>query len=478
MNPNLPEERARRIVRFLIWTYFWLLIIEGALRKWAFPQLSNPLLVVRDPVALAIYFVSLRARVFPKNGWFIALIVIGILSSAATFLQLSPYIEMSQIALVCGYGIHANFFHLPLIFVMARVLRFEDVKKFGLWTVLLVVPITLLMIAQFRAAPDALVNRTAGGEGEMMMSALGKVRTAGPFSFVIGVVAYFALATGYVMWGALRPGTYKNWLLIVAGVSILIGTAVSGSRSVVAGCALVVAFLVPIFFLRRDAINRVGQVLLVVVIVGFLVSRTPIFREGINVLSTRFSEAAGDSDQSMAGGFIARAFSGFGESAFVIGKAPALGYGLGVGTNAGANILTGHATFLLTEGEWSRVLLESGPVLGIAYILWRVGLTAQIGWACLKSVRFGNLLPIFLFASGFVSMVSGQFGQPTILGFAVFSFGLTMAALKGEDSGTDMTEMAAPTQPVRKIARGRSPYAARLHGPPAESGHTNGSADR
>ena len=42
----------RRKVQLLLWTYFWLLIFEGALRKWVLPGLSNPLLIVRDPVAI------------------------------------------------------------------------------------------------------------------------------------------------------------------------------------------------------------------------------------------------------------------------------------------------------------------------------------------------------------------------------------------------------------------------------------------
>ena len=121
---------------------------------------------------------------------------------------------------------------------------------------------TLLMVAQFRASPDAFVNLTAGGEGEMMMSAMGKVRTAGPFSFVVGVVAYFALATGYLVWGVLRPGNYKNWLIAAAGVAMVIGGAVSGSRTVVGACAVVVARCCRSYLFRPDVMNRVGQVIL------------------------------------------------------------------------------------------------------------------------------------------------------------------------------------------------------------------------
>ena len=42
----------RKYLKIGIWIYFYLLIFEGALRKWFLPSLATPLLVVRDPVAL------------------------------------------------------------------------------------------------------------------------------------------------------------------------------------------------------------------------------------------------------------------------------------------------------------------------------------------------------------------------------------------------------------------------------------------
>jgi hypothetical protein len=479
MNPTSPEEKAQRYIRYLIWLYFWLLLIEGALRKWVFPDLSNPLLVVRDPVVLAIYFLSFRARVFPSNAWVFALIALACFTLLTTFIQLWPYISPIQIAAVSGYGVHANFFHLPLIFIMARVLTFEDVKKFGWWTLLLLVPMTVLMVAQFRAGPDSLLNRTAGGEGEMLMSAMGKVRTAGPFSFVVGVVAYFALATGYLVWGVLNRGTYKNWLLAIVGAALLIGIAVSGSRSVVGACAVVVALLAVVVFFRPDIVGRFAQVLLATVVLGFIVTRTAIFKEGANVMSTRFAEVAEATDQSIAQGLISRVLSTFEDGLFVVSKAPIFGYGLGIGTNAGAKFLTGRSVFLLLEGEWPRVVLENGPVFGIAYLFWRCAIVVHIGWLSIKSVKMGNLLPLLIFGSSFLPMINGQFGQPTILGFAVFASGLALAATKGVANSTIAPPLASsPTTPRAKPLRGRSPYAERLHGSSTPNDHTNGSADR
>lgn len=476
-----PQERARHRIRQLIWLYFWLLLIEGALRKWLVPQpiFSNPILIIRDPVALLIYFYAFRAGVFPRNWWVISLLTIGALCLFGTFAQLLQYIPPKTIALVSGYGFHANFFHLPLIFVMASVLRAEDVRRIGKWTLLIIVPMAVLMVLQFHGSADSFVNRTAGGEGEMITAGMGKVRTAGPFSFVTGVVAYFAMATGFLVWGVLRKGVYKNWLLTAAGVALVVGIAVSGSRSVVGACVVVVAVVVPVFFLRPNAVSRLGRILAVTIVLGFIVSRISFVREGVQVLTNRFTEVAEANEQTVAGSVFSRVFGGFQESLFILGKgiAPLLGFGLGIGTNAGAKLLTGHQVFLLTENEWSRIFLESGPILGVAYVAWRVAFAFRVGWLSLKSVLAANLLPLLLFASAFLPMISGEFGQPTILGFVVFSTGLALAARNEEPTGEKTDEM--PPEAVAKPAIRRcSPYAERLHGSGVDGNQGNGAVDR
>lgn len=480
MNYQHSEDKNIRRVRALVWVYFWLLIFEGALRKWVVPDLSNPLLIVRDPVVLLVYYFAIKGRVFPKNFWIYSLGMLGFLSMALSFLVLWPYIPPTPIALVTAFGFRSNFLHLPLIFVMARTFRMEDVKRLGWWTLIVMVPMALLMVGQFRAAPDAFLNRTAGGEGEMMLSALGKVRTAGTFSFVIGVVSYCSITCAFLIWAALRRDVYKNWLLFAAGGALLIAIAVSGSRSVVGACVVVAASLVLLLFLRPDKVNRFGQTLLVGVVLAVVVSKLPIFKEGFNVLSTRFNEVAEASDQSIGRGLIERVFSDFADGFFVLTKAPFLGYGLGIGTNAGAKFLVGRSMFLLSEGEWSRIFLESGPVLGLAYVIWRCAMAGYAFVLSLRSARGGNMLPLLLFAAGFLPMLSGQFGQPTILGFAVFTLGLCLAARNGDVETVVEPPIYTDPRSAARQARvpGRSAFANQLHGPPVQPEHVNGSVDR
>ena len=477
MKIDNPQENAKLRVRQLVWVYFWLLVFEGTLRKWLLPRFSDALLVVRDPVVFLIYYFAIRARVFPRNGWMIVLGSLGFCSAASSVIELWPYITPLKAMLLVGYGFRCNFFQLPLIFVIASVFGREDLKKLGWWVLLFSLPLTLLAVVQFSSSPDAFINRTAAGGSEVvMMSALGKVRTSGTFTFVVGMVMYYALATAFLVWAVLRRTIYHTRLLMAAGIAIAIGVSVSGSRSAVAACALVVASLVIVLIFRPDMLNRFGQALVVALVLGLIVSRTPIFREGMMVLSTRFNEAAAGTDQSIARSLVTRPLGVFEDAYSVVTRAPWFGYGLGVGTNAGAKFLVGRSLFLLTEGEWSRILLEAGPIFGIAYLAWRTALVAWIGWLAFKSLRAGHLLPLLLFAAGFLPLLSGQLGQPTILGFAVLVAGLALAARSGETPSP--SRAATHAQAPRRIIQRRSAYAERLHGSPDQPTDNNGSADR
>src|SRR5207302_2040 len=245
-----------------------------------------------------IYYYAIRARVFPRNGWVNSLWVIALLSLLvsilfARFSVISGYVPTIPILEVNLYGMRANFFHLPIIFVMASVFDEEDIKKFGWWIIILMIPMGLLMAAQFKASPDSFINRTAGvGEAEQITSGGGKIRPPGPFSFISGPVFYMSVSAAFLIYGALRRTVYNNWLLIASSVALAIGIFISGSKSSVIAVLLVVIALGVILIVRPRAVNRFGWTLVIVVIGALIVSRLPIFKEGFEILSDRFTSAA------------------------------------------------------------------------------------------------------------------------------------------------------------------------------------------
>jgi hypothetical protein len=471
--PPDVESRLVPYIRRLLWLYIFLLVVEGALRKWVVPQLSNPLLLVRDPIVLLIYVLAIPARVWPRNVFMYCLIPIALLSWIVSVFVLEPYVPMSRVLIVTVYGFRSNFLHLPLIFIFANVFDAEDIKKIGWWVLLGMIPMGLIMAAQFQASPDSFINRTVGlGEGEQITAGGGKIRPPGTFSFISGPICYVALSSAFAIYGALSRATYRNWLLISAGLSIGLAIVVSGSRSLVASVLLVVFSLAFVLILRPEAINRFGRTLFISVVAVFLITRIPMAREGIGILSDRFRDSAEVEETTVARSLIDRTLGGFTEGLKVINRIPLPGLGLGIGTNVGARALVGHVTFLLAENEWSRVLLESGPILGLAFLLWRTVLVGYLGWLALRALGRAEILPLLLFSTGFLALLNGQLGQPTSLGFAVVLSGLCLASVR------ERTVVDAPlpsTVPPR--IRSRSPYAERLH-QPGPAPQTNGAVDR
>src|SRR4051812_6352007 len=230
-----------RNLRRLVWLYLLLLIFEGVFRKWIVPQLSGPLLIIRDPVVIAIYVLALRARLFPQNFYTVSLAIIALLAWATGMIVLLPLYSFRTAFLVTGFGVRSDFLHLPLIFIIPTVLDIEDVKLVGRWTIIGMIPMAVLMAWQFAAPPDSFVNRVAGvGESLQIQVGGGKIRPPGVFSFVSGTVYYLSAATAFLLHAAMARLPYKTWLLAASGASLLVGLAVSGSRSTVLAVAMVI----------------------------------------------------------------------------------------------------------------------------------------------------------------------------------------------------------------------------------------------
>ena len=411
-------------IQYLIWLYFWLLIFEGALRKWVVPQLSEPLLIIRDPVVIVTYFLALKGGVFPKDIFTKMIIYLAFFSCLGGLVT----VIISDTSLtVTFFGLRTNFLHLPLIFLIPKVFSLEDVKKLGRWLLLLAGPMALLMIYQFNSPPDAFINRGAGIDAmQLDGGTLGKIRPPGTFSFITGVAQYFPLVTSFVLYGLVQSKIYPKWLLSAAGLSLVLALAVSVSRTAIGSVAVVLISLMVVLLIRPALVGKSYKFLVLSGLVGFGVNSIPSFNQGIEVLNNRVENA--NAFEVNSGGIVSRFLYGFLEPFYNTAQLPLLGYGLGMGTNAGSVLLTGKAKFLLAEGEWARVVFESGLVLGLLYIVLRIALVGWMGGLCIKSAAAGNILPLLLFGACAINILNAQFGQPTTLGFCVLGGGLCLAS--------------------------------------------------
>src|SRR5207247_900843 len=114
------------------------------------------------------------------------------------------------------------------------VFDLKDVRRVGWWTIVGMIPMGILMAAQFNASPESFINRVAGlGEGIQIQAGAGKIRPPGVFSFISGAVYYLCTTTAYLLNAILEKLSYKAWLLCAAGASLAVAMSVSGSRSAV-----------------------------------------------------------------------------------------------------------------------------------------------------------------------------------------------------------------------------------------------------
>ncbi len=434
-----------RWIRRLIWAYFWLLLFEGVLRKWVVPSLSTPLLVVRAPIVIAIYALAIQARVFPLTRWVLCCLLLAFLGLFAGLyvLQDAPIVAL--------FGFQADFLHLPLIFIIPRVFDMQDVRKVGFWTLVMCIPMAVLMALQFKANPTALINAGAGGDATQLAATNGHIRPAGLFTFITGPSSFFPLAVAFLLSGIFASLNYPRWLLIASTLALIVGAGVSSSRGLVSAvvvvlvCALVAGIVFRSFLISGRTIMRAVSVVASLAVIGMLVSHLDVFSEGLATFGSRIQIASGG--EANTGGFTGRILTSFAEPFELLGSTPALGNGLGLGTNAGSALVnTGKVKYMLAETEWDRVILESGPVLGLAYLLLRVVLLVWLGWMSARLARQGNVLPFLLLASCAPLLIQGQFGQPTELGFAVFGSGLALAAMHVFPSYQNKTADVSPTE--------------------------------
>lgn len=425
-----------KLIKHLIWLYVILLIFEGALRKWVLPSLSDPILIIRDPVAVAIYLLAFATGRFPMNGF-----VVTTFAFAAASIMASLIGGQTNL-LVLAYGLRINYGHLPLIWVMAQVLTRKDVERLGCFILLVAIPMTALMVLQFKSPVNALINRGIGSEeGGQIYGAMGRIRPPGFFSFITGPQAFFPLVAAFFLYQA--SSRRRLWwpLLIAAGLSVLIALPVSISRTAMLATAIVGIVFVLSMGRAGVSLGSHFRTLVTLGIVGVVVSFLPIFGEGREVFMSRWETAASGSDGDAWGSITGRILGGFIQPLHSAAQAPFFGRGIGVGSNVGARLLSGRVGFLLAEDEWSKIFQELGAILGGAFILFRVYLVAYLLLRSLQAL-YGQRdnLPILIWSACAFPIALNQWAPPTLLGFVVVGAGLLLASLNPEPEPDEESE--------------------------------------
>jgi len=420
VTPRMP------LLKRLFWAYFLLLIFEGALRKWVLPQFSAPLLLVRDPIALLIIGEALRTRKWPRQ-WSA---VTGILAAALLGLFFAQMIVGGNPWFVALYGLRSYLLPFPVAFIMGENIDAEDLRKFGVCTLWLLLPLVALEAAQYLAPVGSFLNAGAGKGAAQGGYTGAHMRASATFSFVVGPACYLPMAAAFMFNGLVNDKFAKKWLLWAAAFALILSVPVTGSRTLVflLGGVVVCVATAAMFGVSQFASSL--KIIVPLLVVSVLVTFLPVFSDASASLSERFTEASG-SEGNLEHSFMWRAVRPI--TAMIENQdlmSNWLGAGMGYGSNMASTLLTGTQVFLAGEDEFARVATEFGPPLGFSFMLFRGILELMIIVKALSRIRDHQPLAWLLVPLTLLTLAIGVLEQPTEQGFMVISVAFSLAALK------------------------------------------------
>ena len=449
------REAARRKLVWLITFIYLVLIFEGVLRKWLFPSASQALFFIRDPFVLVAYWLALRHDFFEPRGLVfkasIGFGVLGILLGAIQLLSIGAGVQ--GLLLLEGYGWRNYFFYIPLAFVIGATFQRADLERIVKITLLIAIPMSALAFLQYVSPLNSPINVGIASDSAAQFHGLtvdkDHTRPMGTFTSNVGQKQFITSALAMVLGLWIAPAArrfVKLWLLIPATGAVLACLAVSGSRGAMLHCGIVlIAAIFCAAVIRKGGISVRALVLPVVIGVAAVMLYPILFPDSYASFMWRWDAAAVSETRYFKWGVVGRALYGFVEFIGLMGDTPLAGYGLGVAGNAsimlGVQNITGFTGW--AEADWSRHIVDLGPVVGVLFIGYRVLFTSWLGLRSLAgSRRQADPLAVMLFAYVSFELLTGQVtGHGSVNGYVWLFTGFCFAAFA---RSTVKAESASP----------------------------------
>lgn len=438
-DPNTYYNRLTPLKK-LFWLYFLLLIFEGALRKWIVPPLSAPLLVVRDPVGIAIVWEAYRTHKWPAR-W-----------TAATSLLTVGFVCLCLVQIIAGdnpwfvglYGLRSYLLPFPVAFAMGENLDAEDLRRMGAFIIWILAPMALLEVLQYRSSPSAFLNRGSYEGAAQIGYTVGRVRAAGTFSFSTGAISFGILAGAFLFYGLVKPGLVKKkWLLWVGAAALVLSVPVCGARAFLYMLGAELLCVAISAALGVTQFVKTLRILVPIVLMGVLVSFLPIFSEATHSFTERFTQAEhteGNTEHSMIDRIVGPVELTL---EFTDYASHVAGEGMGRGAAAMEALIPGSQQFETGEDELSRLILELGPLPATAFELFILILAAGLLGRAIARARDHEPLALLLMPLALSSVLFGVLENPTEDGFIVISMAFALAAIR-----LSAPEPIAPQFPV------------------------------
>jgi hypothetical protein len=434
-----------------------LLILEGAIRKWVFPESQQLIYFAKDVLLLGCYAGYVRDQAPRRYRISVPPFLVLLLALAASWGALEVFNPQLPNALVGILGFKAYFFYVPLMFVLpACFANDQELATFLRRYCLLAVPVAMVGMMQFVSSPQSAVNAyaTGGGEGAEIVTfgSSEHVRVTGTFAFITGYTSYL-VATATLLLAVLGASRWKfsvNRRLYLALALCLVGMLMTGSRGPVLALAVMFPFYWYLAVMREgDAGVTVGRAGLAL---GVVIGCVAIF--GGEALTAFVGRASGSSD------LVERLSSPFRAPLRILPDAGLLGYGIGSThqmARAAAPSIIPYSWLrgLNTELETGRIMLELGPLGFLLLYLIRLGLVLvayRLAWSL--RTRFHRALAVGAFLYFLVQLVGSPVFDVTTGVYYWFFAGLMLLAARLD---REAMQAAAGIAPQYAAARRRPP---------------------
>lgn len=425
-NHVIVKEHVNKVL-FII---FALLLCEGALRKWIFPELSKPLFFVKDVFIIYLYIYLAFKNKFPINSW------MSITWGFVFFLYvlMGMQVLINELPFIVGmYGWRNYVLYIPLAFVIEYYMDSQALRRLGRLICYSAFPISLLALSQYLSPTDAYVNKNVGLDNftEIFVVGEGVVRPSATFAFTSGFVLYIGALVMFLVYNFfLKDKKFINGIWFAATVFALISClAFSGSRSAYVTIGTQVSFLVlaSFFLMRRKEGFQIIFYTITAVLLGAILFNV-LFDKQKELIIKR-QETATNAEGSV---FKRIADMVIDPEALLQAELSTLGVGLGLGSGGGAYLATGVNQFNLAETEWGRILMEAGVIIGFGYIVFRLALTLNLFISSLRTL-FSSTNPSALVSFVYVGVslaIGSTTGNGMTYSFTWLFFGVALAMNK------------------------------------------------
>jgi hypothetical protein len=284
--------------------------------------------------------------------------------------------------LVGGFGWKAYFWCVPLLWLVPASFRdLADLVRFLRRYSLLLLPMLVLGMLQFRAPSTSALNRYAWGDDEGLgrvatFGAEASARVTGTFTYISGFTTFLvAIGVTLLIVLGLRGFRWRGNVLEWASLLALpIGIFVSGSR----GPLVLLGGIFPLFFLlaRRGTGARASA--MVRLLAGTAIAATLATYVALPALEA-YSFRVRTTEENV----LERALEPLFEPFVMLNDIGVLGYGIGATHQAASTLVPGilpgsWLDGLAAEAESTRIMIELGPVGFFLHFFYRIALVIVV----------------------------------------------------------------------------------------------------